>query len=265
MKKITAIIAFAAAVCTLTSCGNNITVSTEMSSADPGSSAVSTIAAVSETSPQPTEETEPELNTEEAASAETDVSETGTEEAEGTVSQSDSSERFEIKNGTSEGNVYISDYAGIKLTLPETAHFLDEADLYTHYMMPTRFMSPEDKDFYLTGILDASASYSEDTDSVKMADVWFYDTKLRYPETPDISPEEFIRRSELELTDIEVTDVSGPEEVTISGVSYCKASYNAFSQHHISYARRIDDEHIMVIRTSGFSAEDIESRIESLR
>ena len=89
MKKITAIIAFAAAVCTLTSCGNNITVSTEMSSADPGSSAVSTIAAVSETSPQLTEETEPELNTEEAASAEADVSETYTEEAEETVSQSD--------------------------------------------------------------------------------------------------------------------------------------------------------------------------------
>jgi len=95
MKKITAIIAFAAAVCTLTSCGNNITVSTEMSSADPGSSAVSTAAAVSETSPQPTEETE--LNTEEAASAEADVSETGTEVSEETVSQSDSSERFEIK------------------------------------------------------------------------------------------------------------------------------------------------------------------------
>lgn len=149
MKKITAIIAFAAAVCTLTSCGNNTT------TPNAESSAVSTIAAVSETSPQPTEETEPELNTEEAASAETDVSETYTEEAEETVSQSDSSERFEIKNGTSEGNVYISDYAGIKLTLPETAHFLDEADLYTHYMMPTRFMSPEDKDFYLTGILDA--------------------------------------------------------------------------------------------------------------
>lgn len=257
MKKITAIIAFAAAVCTLTSCGNNTT------APNAESSAVTTIAAVSETSPQLTEETE--LNTEEAASAETDVSETYTEVSEETVSQSDSSERFEIKKGTSEGNVYISDYAGIKLTLPETAHFLDEADLYTHYMMPTRFMSPEDKDFYLTGILDASASYSEDTDSVKMADVWFYDTKLRYPETPDISPEEFIRRSELELTDIEVTDVSGPEEVTISGVSYCKASYNAFSQHHISYARRIDDEHIMVIRTSGFSAEDIEKRIESLR
>ena len=166
-------------------------------------------------------------------------------------------------SGVSNGNVYVSDYAGIKITIPEDASFLDEANLNTHYTMPTRFMSAEEKSFYMTGIIDAACCYG---DEIKRVDVWFYNTKLRYPETPDISAEEFMQRDELNFSsDVDVTDITTPERVSICGNEYIRASYTAFSQAHISYARRIDDNYIMIIRTSGFSADDIESRIEALR
>ena len=49
--------------------------------------------------------------------------------------------------------------------------------------------------------------------------------------------------------------------LTSCGKDYVKVSYTAFSQPHITYARRIDAEHIMEIRTAGLTAEDFESRI----
>ena len=64
-----------------------------------------------------------------------------------------------FKSSAVNGNVYTSEYAGIKITLPEDANFLDVDNLHTHYIMPTRFMSEDEKSFYMTGELDASACY----------------------------------------------------------------------------------------------------------
>lgn len=164
-----------------------------------------------------------------------------------------------FKSSAVNGNVYTSEYAGIKITLPEDANFLDVDNLHTHYIIPTRFMSEDEKSFYMTGELDASACYGY---AVNRVDVWFYNTKQRYPSNPDMSAEEFLKTDEMDFDpETEVSDVAGPEYVKICGKDYVKVSYTAFSQPHITYARRIDAEHIMEIRTAGLTAEDFESRI----
>ena len=170
----------------------------------------------------------------------------------------------EFTQGVSDWNVYTSDYAGIKITLPETAHFINSDDLYTHYMMPTRFMYDDEKKRYLTGVLDATASYGNDMEDVKSINVWFYDTKARFPENPDLSAMEFTELEVLNFTDIDVSDVSTPDEVTLCGENYVKTSYKAFEHPHIDYVRRIDEDRIMVIRTSGFTADEFESRLEAV-
>lgn len=271
MKKKAIIITFAAALCALTSCGKDVVSLPDMaaSPADNTNAAAMSAAAVT------TVNTESTTAAKAAASnnktAETAISESAAEvtptaavteaSQETEALQETAAENNSFKKGVSNGNVYTSEYAGIKITLPEEAHFLDEADLYTHYTMPTRFMSEDEKAFHKTGVLDACVCYD---DAIKRVDVWFYDTKLRYPDTPDISAEELLRRYELTFSeDTEVSAIGTPETVDICGKSYVRVNYTIYSQDHISYARRIDDEHIMLIRTSNLSAEEFESFIEA--
>lgn len=77
-----------------------------------------------------------------------------------------------------------------------------------------------------------------------------------------ICPPRSLKTDEMDFDpETEVSDGAGPEYVKICGKDYVKVSYTAFSQPHITYARRIDAEHIMEIRTAGLTAEDFESRI----
>ena len=101
-------------------------------------------------------------------------------------------------------------------------------------------------------------------EDVKSINVWFYDTKARFPENPDLSAMEFTELEILNFTDIDVSDVSTPDEVTLCGENYVKTSYKAFEHPHIDYVRRIDEDRIMVIRTSGFTADEFESRLEAV-
>lgn len=185
-------------------------------------------------------------------SAQNDITESGVTPAQTETPAADS-----FTPGVSNGIVYTSDYAGIKITLPEDGSFLNEADLDTHYIMPTRFMTEEERTFYKTGVLDATACYS---DAIKRVDVWFYNTKQRFPDAPGISAEEFMQCDELVFDpEIEVTDIGNIETVNICGKNYARACYTSFSQNRVSYVRRIDDDYIMVIRTSGIAPAEFES------
>ena len=273
MKKNVFIISMAAALCALTSCGRELTSFPDMAASPADNTNAVAISAGSSDSNK-SESTEPKTEvtapTEQKAAAEVQNGGENIPQSENVTAAnivvtdiSEPAAKKEFTNGVCDGNVYISEYAGIKLTLPEEASFLNVDDLYTHYTMPTRFMSEAEVSFYKTGILDACASYYGAMSGV---DVWFYDTKLRYPDAPDMSAEEFMKRDELDFSpEIEVSDISDVETVNICGENYAKASYTSFSCPRITYARRIDDDRIMVIRTSGISADDFEGRFESLR
>ncbi len=266
MKKNTIIITFAAALCALTSCSKEVASLPDMavSPADNTSavaiSAGTELAAKAESSPVTTTAALLEATTA-ATTASEAISEDVQAPAVSETVQNNATVYNGFKSSTVNGNVYTSEYAGIKITLPEDANFLDVDNLHTHYIMPTRFMSEDEKSFYMTGELDASVCYG---DAVNRVDVWFYNTKQRYPDNPDMSAEEFLKADEMDFSpEVDVTDIVGPESVSICGKDYAKVSYNAFSQAHITYARRINDDYIMEIRTSGFTAEDFESCIEA--
>ena len=267
MKK-SIIITLAVTLCALTSCGkDNVSFPEAATSpADkPNAVAISAEITTELTSAKPSETTVTSVtNDTKIVSAETNNKEAQVTDTNTAQLENETAENNAFSAGISNGNVYTSEFAGIKITIPENVHFLNSDDLNTHYIMPTRFMSEAEKETYFTGTLDASACYGEDMENAKYVDVWFFNTKLRYPDAPDITAAEFMQRNELSFSpDIEATDISAPETVELCGKSYIKASYTVFDQNHINYVRRINDDYIMSIRVSGFTPEDFESRLEA--
>ena len=170
------------------------------------------------------------------------------------------SEKAEFTKGVSSGNIYTSEYAGFRIVAPENAEFLDEANLYTEYMMPTRFMYEEERDYYLTAVKDASVSYGDPYGNIS---VWFYNIKERYPKTEHMSAEDFILREfRNDHGKGELEEITGPDAVNICGQEYLRISSADSANAHSYYVRKVDDTYIVVINALGSAAEDIESRFE---
>ena len=176
--------------------------------------------------------------------------------------KNDTTEEKTFTKGASNSNTYTSEYAGIRIVAPEYAEFLDEANLYTEYMMSTRFMYEEEKEYYLTAMKDASVSYGEPYGSI---DVWFYNIKERYHETEEMSAESFILRefcNDHGKGDLE--KINGPDTVTICGNEYLKIMRSDIINEYSTYVRKIDDTYIIVINAYGCAVDDIESRFEAI-
>ena len=166
------------------------------------------------------------------------------------------------REGRTEENVYISDYAGIKITAPEGVNFRNREELYTEYMMPTRFMDEEARRLYNTAFSEASVEYG---DMIGDVTVWFVNTKLGYPEAVDMTAEDYIKNYVMDFSpDIDITDICEPVNVTMGGAEYTKAAYTCFSVPRAIYARRIDDDFILKIVVAGDAVNDIEGRISSV-
>ena len=277
MKKATIAIALTAALFTLTSCEKHLHITSELDPYIGGNNASSvsalsemttlpsapqgTTAATNEVIPQGTTAAANEAIPQGTTAAANEVIPQGTENISATES-APNTQKTAFDKGRLEGNTYISEQAGLKLVFPENADFMDEANLYTQYMMPTRFMSEEERNHHLTGVPDLSVTYG---DSSSRVNVWFYDLKQRYPDEPHLSIAEFIQREELNYSsNFEVTDIQGPEKITLGGNEYTKISYICSSYPHISYYRMIDDDTLVAVQTSDASAEDIESRFKAI-
>lgn len=171
-------------------------------------------------------------------------------------------EKAEFSKGVSNGNTYTSEYAGFRLVAPENAEFLDEANLYTEYMMPTRFMYEEERDYYLTAVKDASVSYYDPYGSIS---VWFYNIKERYPKTEYMTAESFIQREfRNDHGKGDLDEINGPDAVNICGQEYLRISSVDSANAYSYYVRKIDDNYIVVINAIGSAVDDIESRFEAI-
>ena len=265
MKKTTIAITLTAALFTLASCERHLHITSELDPYIDGNNA-SSVSALSEmttlpSAPQGTTAATNEVIPQETTAAANEAIPQSTASISATESAANV-QKTAFDKGRIENNAYISDYAGLKLVFPENADFMDEANLYTQYMMPTRFMSEEEKKHHLTGVPDLSVTYG---DSFSRVNVWYYDLKQRYPDEPDMSIEEFIQREELNYSpNFEVTDIQGPEKITLGGNEYTKISYICSSYPHITYYRMIDNDNLVAVQTSDASAEDIESRFEAI-
>ena len=159
-----------------------------------------------------------------------------------------------FRKGVSNGNVYTSEYAGFKFTAPADTSFLNEDDLYTYYYMPARVMTDEEKKVYFTGISDAVGTYANAEGRVE---VKFINTKLRYPDTPNMSEESFLNdylESGLAVT--VYTYVSGPEIVTLGGKDYYMMRTESNGYLKNVYVRRIDENFMVEILASGSAVAD---------
>jgi hypothetical protein len=269
MKKAAIIITLAAAMVTLTSCSRQMHITSNLDASYQNSANTSeSVAEKTEKATAPTIQNETTtvasgeeaVQTKETAEAASDAAVQTTENDH--ISQSAAQVMETAFNkGKIVGNAYISELAGLKLVFPENAELYGKDALYTNFMMPTRFMTDEEKEHYMTGVIDFSVSFGE----ASKVNVWYYDLKQRYPETPDMTPEEYLQ---LELANsnnsFTVTDICGPEKITLGGNEYTKISYTCESFPTIKYARNIDADNIIVIEVSGASASDIESRFETI-
>ena len=255
MKKTLIILAFTAAICSLTSCDNKVSLPSQInasptynnSSADEKTTEGSVPDTIIDTDARPADEVVEEIETRPAE----------TEKPENAAPA-----EAVFKKGVSEGNIYTSEYAGFRIVAPEDAEFLDEADLYTEYMMPTRFMYEEERDYYLTAVKDASVSYGDPHGSIS---VWFYNIKERYPKTENMTAEDFIQRefrNDHGSGDLE--EINGPDAVNICGKEYLRFSSVSSTDPYSTYVRKIDDTYMVMISATGSAADDIESRFEAI-
>ena len=247
MKKTAIITALAAAVCVLPSCDRQV--NTDQDTYDSASEAANAVTAAADSEKN-------SITADNAAGSEQDGS------SFDIVSYADTVAGTAFSNGVVDGRVYTSEYAGIRLTAPEGAQLFDAEEVYTDYMMPTRFMNERDKGIYFTGIEDAEVCYS---DMGGRINIWFYNVRLRCPLTPDMSAEEFLnRRFEEDYKKSGDPVEHTIENVSIGGQEYIKAVRTGVLNDNVVYARRIDDNFIMVINATGNAAADMESIIETI-
>ena len=247
MKKTAIITALAAAMCALPSCDRQVNI--DQDSYDSASEAANAVTAAADTE-------KITASTDNAAGGEQD------EDTSNTVSYADTVAGTAFSNGIVEGRVYISEYAGIRITAPEGAQLLSAEEVYTDYMMPTRFMNERDKEVYFTGIEDAEICYSDMGGRIS---VWFYNVRLRCPLTPDMSAEEFLnRRFDEDYEKSGDPVVHTTETVIIGGQEYIKAVRTGVINDNAVYARRIDDDFIMIVNATGNAAADMENIIETI-
>ena len=266
MKRSALVLTLAALLCAFTSCGSRSTDDTDASPV-----AMSSTKAVSEktetAAPKETKKNEEESTVSTEAVTASEHSTAAVNTAESVTEQASQNETAPFagtafKRGTVNGNVYTSEYAGFRFTAPEGAQFYDEEQIERANTTPLLYMSEEEKSRFMTGTLDTSVRY---TDLGGDVSIWYYDTKLRYPETPDISAEDFIQKEFFEADyEIRPKDMEGPEKVTVGGMDYVRFSWTSLGHPYCMYVRRIDDDFIVKIDAAEDAIGDIESRITAI-
>lgn len=172
-----------------------------------------------------------------------------------------------FKEGTLDGKVYTSEYAGFRFIGSETMNYMSKDDICTEQQMKNRYKPQEEKYIIDSETIDASA-----TDMVNNAriDFSFIDTKKRFPGKTDITPDDFIVKRSFDGAEWIDYNVTEPETVMLGGAEYTKirvsVDYLPDSATY-SYIRKIDNEYTLKITYSTSAQDDgsaFESRFEAL-
>lgn len=115
-------------------------------------------------------------------------------------------------------------------------------------------MTEKERNVYFTCINDAVITYAN---AEGRMEVRFINTKLRYPDTSNISEESYLNDYiENGLTDTVYSYVSGPELVTLGGKDYYMVRTEDNGYFKNLYVRRIDENFIVTISASGSAIAD---------
>lgn len=175
----------------------------------------------------------------------------------------DAGEGTNFKSGTVNGKVYTSEYAGFKVTFPEDTALNDRAENEKELKKMWSTLDERSKQEQGMHITDLVAN-STDTTYVFQ----YSNTKLMYPEKENVTVEEFME-DRIEFNETEDIKVSAPEKITISGMEYTKETIvlEQLSLELVYYARKIDDDFILVINSQGEAGFDhtiLEKAIEAI-
>ena len=175
----------------------------------------------------------------------------------------DAGEGTNFKNGTVNGKVYTSEYAGFKVTFPEDMSLNDRAENEKELKKMWSTLDKSSKEEQGLHITDLVAN-SKDTTYVFQ----YCNTKLMFPEKENVTVEEFMEKL-IEFKETEGIKISAPEKVTLGGSEYTKETIvlEDISLELVYYARRIDDDFILVINSQGEAGFDhtvLEKAIEAI-
>lgn len=183
-----------------------------------------------------------EAATTEAVSTE-GTSETSTE----AVEEFDPREGTAFKAGKIEGNVYTSEYAGMKFTLPEGVKFMDMKELEEMVQQSISMLEGKEKKQLMAKITEAEIF---EPDTMTIVDIGFHNIKRLHPDKADMTADEFIEEdvvAPVRQLDVNITE---PETVKLGGREFTKVKISEKKDadtYQNLYASRIDDDFIMFI------------------
>ena len=162
--------------------------------------------------------------------------------------------------GSIEGNVYTSEFAGIKFTAPDEWTFKSDEDIETQKQQSMANMTAELKKISAMEITDAALINSEST---KAIDFTYSNVKLKYPDDSGLSEEEFLDK-DIFMGNLEEykekygLKMSDPEKVTLGGKEFIKFMIlkDVENSDDVIYIGRIDDDFILTIAAYGGAVTD---------
>ena len=174
----------------------------------------------------------------------TDVADT---EGEEEIEILDPTEGTAFKKGKIEGNVYTSEFSGIKFTLPDVINFMTQEELDKMAEQSLKMANPEDRMRLMSKITEAEVF---DIRTSTLLDISYYNLNILGPENMGKSEEEFFREFIMPMADNMGVTVTEPVEVELGGRTFTmlkmeKKKKTAPAEY--LYVSRIDNDFIIFI------------------
>ncbi|MCR5601306.1 MAG: hypothetical protein K6G33_11280 [Ruminococcus sp.] len=161
----------------------------------------------------------------------------------------DPTEGTAFKKGKIEGNVYTSEYAGIKFTLRDGVSFMKQEDVEKMVNQAVKMTSGDDRVRALSKITEAEIY---DIRTSTMLDVSYYNLNMLAPENMDMTEEDFFRQQIMPFAENMGIEVTEPEEVYLGGRKFVMLKMGdekKTAPAEYLYVSRIDNDFIIFITT----------------
>ena len=174
----------------------------------------------------------------------TDVADT---EGEEEIEILDPTEGTAFKKGKIEGNVYTSEFSGIKFTLPDVINFMTQEELDKMAEQSLKMANPEDRMRLMSKITEAEVF---DIRTSTLLDISYYNLNILGPENMGKSEEEFFREFIMPMADNMGVTVTEPVEVELGGRTFTMLKMGEEKKTapaEYLYVSRIDNDFIIFI------------------
>ena len=181
----------------------------------------------------------PEVVTEETVPDET--------EDEEEIEILDPTEGTAFKKGKIEGNVYTSEFAGIKFTLPDELSFMAQEDLDNMFEQALKMTSGEDRRRIMTKITEAEVIHPA---TRTMLDISYYNLSQLCPDKLDMTEKDFFINEIIPFVGNMGVKVTDPMTVDLGGREFTMVIIGDIKKtapREYLYVSRIDNDFIIFI------------------